>query len=75
TKAVSPPEMRISHMCALGIETPILLLDEPFAHLDQELEARVQTMISTCARDYQRTILFTAHREVSFHEETQMLEL
>ncbi|MFM7311378.1 MAG: ATP-binding cassette domain-containing protein [Flavobacteriales bacterium] len=56
-------------------QTPILLLDEPFAHLDQELEKRVQTMISTCARDYHRTILFTAHREVSFHEETQMLEL
>lgn len=44
-------------------QTPILLLDEPFAHLDPDMSSRVKTIISSCTREFQRIILYTAHSE------------
>ncbi|MEX7473230.1 thiol reductant ABC exporter subunit CydD [Mycobacterium adipatum] len=46
---------------ALGSEAPVLLLDEPTAHLDSDSEARVLEAISARARDG-ATVMVIGHR-------------
>ncbi len=47
---------------ALGSSAPVLLLDEPTAHLDTDTEERVLAAIVACARAG-RTVVVVGHRE------------
>ena len=46
---------------ALAQETPILLLDEPTAHLDLQYQAEILTLVREVARDREASILLAIH--------------
>ena len=47
-------------------QTPIILLDEPFAHLDPAFVDVIQETLTRCTQEFQRTIILTSHAPLTW---------
>jgi thiamine transport system ATP-binding protein len=54
-------QQRVALTRALVREDPIILLDEPFSALDQEIRIHAQQLICKIAEDFQRVLLLVSH--------------
>ncbi|BBK44471.1 hypothetical protein STVA_44910 [Allostella vacuolata] len=54
-------QQRVGLARALAVETPILLMDEPFSALDPLTRAELQDLLADLQRDHGRTIVFVTH--------------
>jgi len=58
---------RIAIARALVIETPVLLLDEPFANLDQQRVERLEWLVRELNREHGATVIFSTHDLTQAH--------
>ncbi len=52
---------KVSIAAALAQQSPVLLLDEPFAHLDPKQQESIRILLAEIGRDEQTTILAATH--------------
>ena len=49
---------------ALVLEPEVLILDEPFTHLDKEAKCDIETLIEEVAKDGAQTVIFSSHDQL-----------
>lgn len=61
-------KQRVAIARALVMEPKLLLMDEPFSALDEELRSKLQKLLKDIQRKYKSTILFVTHdRDEAFY--------
>lgn len=55
---------RLSIVCALMKETPLIIMDEPTAYLDEENKKRFLDILDVLKNDYHKTILIASHDDM-----------
>lgn len=61
-------KQRVAIARALVMEPKVLLMDEPFSALDEELRGRLQKLLKKIQKKYESTILFVTHdRDEAFY--------
>jgi len=56
---------RVAIARALVLEPDVLLLDEPFTHMDQQSVQRAEDIVTELNRDHAATVIFTTHNPSS----------
>jgi NitT/TauT family transport system ATP-binding protein len=54
-------QQRVSISRALAIDPELLIMDEPFSHLDQELKDSLLEMMGELIADYRPTVIYVTH--------------